>query len=71
MHENHDIEPPLTPGDVVYYWFYVVHNGVGHQMTDLSWAVVSGRYYIHQHLSFSKMHNKIEYVIYVILECSI
>ena len=54
VHENHDIEPPLTPGDVVYYWFLVIHNGEGQQMTDLSWTVVSGRYHIQHHLYLQK-----------------
>lgn len=40
VHINEDVG--LVEGDTVYYWFLVIHNGEGHQMTDLSWTVESG-----------------------------
>ncbi|XP_071483948.1 beta-1,3-glucan-binding protein-like [Diadema antillarum] len=37
VHEKTDINPQI--GDTVYYWVYVVYNGVGYQLLEQSWAV--------------------------------
>ena len=43
VHENPDLT--LQSGDVVYYWIFIIHDGLGYELTDQSWdVVVNGKY---------------------------
>ena len=39
VHENTGVT--VNQGDTVYYWVYVLVNGLGYQITDMSWIAGS------------------------------